>query len=37
VPKRRVAGPRHGERSPCPKRDVKSLYGGSNNAGRNMK
>ena len=37
APERRVAGPRRGGRPPCPERGVKSLYGGSNCAGRNMK
>jgi len=37
VPERLVAGPRRGERSTRPKRGVKSLYGGSKSAGRNIK
>jgi hypothetical protein len=37
APKHRVAGPGYAERSAVPKPDVESLYGGSNNAGRNMK
>jgi hypothetical protein len=37
APKHRVAGPGYVERSTVPKPDVESLYGGSNNAGRNMK
>jgi hypothetical protein len=37
APKHRVAGPGYVERSAVPKPDVESLYGGSNNAGRNMK
>ena|SRR5947207_790115 len=34
---RPLAGPRRSERSPWPKRGVKSLFGGSKSAGRNIK